>query len=150
MSAEALLVSVHRFNQRPEGYCALVLVGRDAIGPFAALLAIDRRRQPIPMTPGAVLELAALAHQLAARAILACADAVDQLAAVAAVNLTIAAGDVWRIDDAALAGWTLQADQVALVRGPSVDVLERAAGCPGDRLRATFNPAVPAINAGQG
>lgn len=137
-----IAVSWHLFAPEPEGPRAVVLVGRDDGGPFAALLAVDRRRRPIPMTPGAVLELAALAHQLAARVILACSDAVDQLAAVAAVKLTIAAGDVWRIEDAALAGWTLQADQVALVRGPSVDVLERAAGWPCDRLVATVNRAV--------
>lgn len=142
MSGVDVPVTVHRFAPVAEGPQVVVLVGRDDGGPFAALLAVDRRRQPIPMTPGAVLELAALAHQLAARVILACSDAVDQLAAVAAVKLTLAAGDVWRIEDAAIAGWTLQADQVALVRGPSVDVLARAAGWPCDRLVATVNRAV--------
>jgi hypothetical protein len=141
MSGVDVPVTVHRFAPVAEGPQVVVLVGRDADGPFAALLAVDRRYREIPQTPGAVVELAALAHQLAAAAILACADAPDQLAAVAGIKLTIAAGSRWRIER----GGGLPAvvgDQIAMVRASSVDQLQRAAGWLTDRAVAALELAV--------
>jgi hypothetical protein len=59
-------VTVHRFAPVAEGPTAIVLVGVDSDGPFAALLAADRWYTSIPLTPGAAVELASMAHQLAA------------------------------------------------------------------------------------
>lgn len=141
MSPVDVPVTVHRFAPVAEGTQAIVLVGRDVDGPFAALLAVDRRYRAIPQTSGAVVELAAMAHQLAAAAILACADAPDQLAAVAAVKLTIAAGARWYIGPTDSRPGII-GDQVAIVRASSVDLLHRAAGWASDRLVASVELAV--------
>lgn len=135
-------VTVHRFAPVAEGPQAIVLVGRDADGPFAALLAVDRRYREIPQTPGAVVELAALAHQLAAAAILECGAAIDPIAAVASVRLTVAGGPRWRIGCTDGSDLPIDGQQVALVRDSSVDRLQRAAGWLTDWLVATVELAV--------
>lgn len=147
MSAEALLVSVHRFNPRPEGYCALVLVGRDTEGPFAALVALTRYAKPIDTTQAHnVVGLACVAHELAAAAIMACGDTIDPMSAVAQVKLTIAASDrTWSISMATAGSFaSASGPQVALVRGPSVEVLQRAAGWAVGTAWASLEQAVPA------
>lgn len=130
-------VTVHRFAPVAEGPTAIVLVGVDSDGPFAALLAADRRYTSIPLTPGAAVELASMAHQLAAAAFLRCADALDPRAAAESIGLGIGTGARWRIGPTAGSDRELDGLQVALLRSSSVELLRSIAGLLTDRAVAT-------------